>query len=201
MAIPFHGWEKGELHGSVVKYADELAQLRDEGFGPITVCMYWFEYEQEELRALFESRGMKTTTMGHRGENPEFLHRQRTLIREHSVVTSNRVSTATFYALSLGVPFFLWGPVQGIEGSDDPTGEIFEAWQRREFPELQYAAFDGTCHRELGLKELGAEYVQSPEALRKTLSIEKGHGGRRAMLNARRYAHAIGRLVGLNRTE
>ena len=39
LAIPFHGWEKGELHGSVVKYADELAQLRDEGFGPITVCM------------------------------------------------------------------------------------------------------------------------------------------------------------------
>ena len=195
LAIPFHGWERGELHGSVVAYADSLASLRKEGFGDITVCMYWFEYEQAALRALFESRGMTTITMGNRGENPEFLHRQRQLIRQHSVVTSNRVSTATFYALSLGVPFFLWGPVQGIEGSDDPTGERFDAWQQQTFPELRFDAFSGECHQEIGMRELGAEFVQTPETLRETLNVGPGQRGARTIAQSRRYLHAIHRSL------
>ncbi len=190
LAIPFHGWEKGGLHGSIVHYADELSELQAKGFGPITVCMYYFEYEQEPLRTIFESRGFKTTTMGRRGENLEFLHRQRDLIASHSVVTSNRVSTATFYALSLGVPFFLWGPIQGLEGSADPTGQIFKAWQREAFPELHFDQFDGRCHQDLGLKELGAEHMLDPEALRETLHLGPSHRFRRMGLHTRRYFHA-----------
>jgi len=190
LAIPFHGWEKGGLHGSIVHYADELTELQEKGFGPITVCMYYFEYEQEPLRSIFESRGFKTTTMGQKGENPEFLYRQRDLITSHSAVTSNRVSTATFYALSLGVPFFLWGPVQGLEGSLDPTGEIFQKWQCDVFPQLHFDQFDGHCHQELGLKELGAEHMLSPEALRETLCLGSSNQMRRLGFKTRRYLHA-----------
>jgi hypothetical protein len=190
LAIPFHGWEKEGLASGMDLYAEDLSALSREGFGPVTVCLYWTEYEQEQLRAVFEDRGFRVTTMGHRDGNPEFLHKQRALISEHALVTSNRVCTAAFYALSMGVPFFLWGAVQGLSQSKDPTGEIFDAWQRETFPELCRENFDGSCRRELALYELGAEYLLSPAELKKTLHLGREHTVARTILRGRRYLHA-----------
>jgi hypothetical protein len=190
LAIPFHGWEEDSLASGMDRYAQDLSTLSEDGFGPITVCLYWTEYEQEDLRAVFADRGFEVTTMGHRDGNPRFLHKQRALISEHSVVTSNRVCTAAFYALSLGTPFFLWGAVQGLSESNDPSGEVFDAWQRQTFPQLCRDRFDGTCQRELGLYELGAEYLKSPRELRSTLHIGAQHAVGRTILRARRYLHS-----------
>ncbi len=169
LIVPFHGWEKQSLHGSMTAYADALAGLEREGFGPITVCLYWHEYEQPDVRELFERRGYATTTMGHRNDNPEFLQRQRELIRRHAYVSSNRVSTASFYAIAAGRPFFLHGPPVGLSEADDPTGEEFDRWQREEFPQLyrdEHGELDFAKQRPLGAYELGADHVRSPEQLR-----------------------------------
>lgn len=190
LVVPFHGWEKQSLHGSMNAYADALARLEREGFGPITVCLYWHEYEQAELRELFERRGCATTTMGHRNDNPEFLDRQRELIRKHAFVSSNRVSTATFYALAAGRPFFLHGPPVGLSESDDPTGEQFDRWQREEFPEL-CGEPSIERQRSLGEHELGAEHVRAPEQLRDLLLLGHEHRGARVRLGFRRRAHDL----------
>jgi hypothetical protein len=190
LVVPFHGWEKQALHGSMNAYADALARLERDGFGPITVCLYWHEYEQVELRELFERRGCATTTMGHRNDNPEFLRRQRQLIRQHAFVSSNRVSTATFYALAAGRPFFLHGPPVGLSESDDPTGEQFDRWQRDSFPEL---AREPSIERQrsIGEHELGAEHVRTPEQLRDLLLLGYEHRGARLRLGVRRRAHDL----------
>ncbi|MBJ95301.1 MAG: hypothetical protein CMP23_12635 [Rickettsiales bacterium] len=189
LAIPFHGWEKEGLSGGMERYAEGLSALSREGFGPITVCLYWIEYEQAALRAVFEERGFEVTTMGHRDGNPRFLHKQRSLMMQHSFVTSNRVCTAAFYALSLGVPFFLWGAVQGLSESNDPSGELFDAWQRETFPQLCRERFDGSCQRELGLRELGADFLRAPEELKGILHLGPRHVISRTVLRARRYIH------------
>jgi hypothetical protein len=186
LAVPFHGWESQALRGTMDDYADELRRLQAQGWGPITVCLYWFEYEQPEARAAFESRGLETTTMGHREENPEFLERQRSLIRAHSAVTSNRVSTVTFYALHSGRPFFLHGPCAGLSESDDPTGESYDAWQRDEFPQLAGPDASERCDTDLGARELGASHRMPPDRLRDALLIGADHEGKRARLRRRR---------------
>jgi hypothetical protein len=194
LVVPFHGWERQALHGSMSAYADALAQLEREGFGPITVCLYWHEYEQVELRELFERRGCATTTMGHRNDNPEFLRRQRELIRQHAFVSSNRVSTATFYALAAGRPFFLHGPPVGLSESEDPTGEQFDGWQREQFPELcrdDDHEPDIAKQRPIGERELGAEHLRSPEQLRDVLILGDEHRGARLRLRVRRRAHDL----------
>lgn len=195
LVVPFHGWEKESLAGTMGDYAEALSALTEQGFGPITVCLYWFEYEQPELRRVFESRGLATTTMGHRNDNPEFLRRQRALIRRHRFVTSNRVSTATFYALDAGRPFFLYGPPAGLSASDDPSGERFDRWQRESFPELCFERFDETCHRAIGERELGREHKRSPVVLRDELLIGPEHGATRARLRLARGADVLTKLL------
>lgn len=195
LVVPFHGWERESLAGTMSGYAEALTELERRGFGPITICLYWFEYEQPALRALFEARGFATTTMGHRNDNPEFLRRQRALIRRHRFVTSNRVSTAAFYALDAGRSFFLYGPVTGLSESEDPTGEVFDRWQRENFPELCWERFDETCHQRIGAAELGREHKRSPEQLRDQLLLGPEHDVARARLRIARGADTVTKLL------
>lgn len=195
LVVPFHGWEKASVSGTMADYAEALTRLEARGFGPITVCLYWFEYEQQPLRELFESRGFATTTMGHRNDNPEFLPRQRALIRRHRFVTSNRVSTAAFYALDAGRPFFLYGPVTGLSESEDPTGEVFDRWQREAFPELCFERFDESCQQAIGAAELGREHKRSPEQLRDELLLGPEHSAARTKLRLARGAESVANLL------
>lgn len=193
LVVPFHGWERDALHGTMDAYAEAVARLGDEGFGPITVCLYWFEYEQPALRELFERRGFATTTMGHRDQNPYFLHRQRELIRRHAHVSSNRVSTAAFYALEAGRPFFLYGPPVGLSASDDPSGERFDRWQREAFPELLERGGPASPGQlALGARELGVEHRRTPAQLRELLLLGPEHRAARARVRLERRVHDLG---------
>jgi hypothetical protein len=166
LLVPFHGWEKDRLHGSLVAYADSVAELERQGFGPITVCLYWTEFEDAACRRIFEDRGWRVITNGHREHSPDFLHRQRRAILEHAYVSSNRVASAGFYALHCGRRFFLHGPSMGLSQGDDPAGERFAAWQAKEFPELGFERFGDQSHRAIGERELGLEFLRSPDRLR-----------------------------------
>lgn len=198
LVVPFHGWEKEALASSMEGYAQALDALVAEGWGPVTVCLYWFEYEQPDLRGVFEAHGFATTTLGRRDDNPRFLFKQRELVRAHGAVTSNRVATATFYALHAGRPFFLYGPCVGLSGTDDATGEVFDAWQRAEFPELCFDAFEAAgrpCHKALGDAELGLEFKLEPAALRAALLLGKEHASARARLRLRRAGANVARAL------
>ncbi len=169
LAMPFHGWERGKVAGDFGRYADALLELERRGLGPVTVCMYWAEYDDPALREVFAARGFDVVTAGRRDDNPAFLATLRGLIARHRVVTSNRVATATFYALASGRAFVLHGPCMGLAGGDDPDGSAYDAWQRATFPQLTLDAFDGTVHRDLGLAELGADALRTPDELRRLL--------------------------------
>lgn len=171
LVFPSHGWEQRKLRVDFERYAESVARLEAGGFGPITVCMYWIEYEQLTLRSFFEGRGWKVITMGHREGNPEFLFRQRDLIQAHAFVTSNRLQTVSFYALFSGRPFFLHGPFEGMTEIDDPTGEIFARWCREHFPMLHYDTFDGRVYREIAERELGFESKLSRRELRELFDM------------------------------
>jgi hypothetical protein len=180
--MPFHGWEKQPLHGNLHRYGDALEELARQGFGPVDVCLYWTEHQNPECRQVFEERGFHTLTIGRR-EDANFLFRLRQTILAHAFVTSNRVATATFYALRLGRPFFLYGPPMGLSEHDDPTGEQFDAWQRSEFPALTFDAFTGSAERALGDRELGLEFQHTRDELRELFAWRDSHRTRR-LLNA-----------------
>jgi hypothetical protein len=189
LVYPFHGWAKQSVHGDMETFARQLHELeRVDGFGPITVCLYYLEHADPAIRGVFERYGWTVTTLGSHANNPNFLDKLRDMQRRHAYVTSNRVATATFYALSLGCRFFLHGPSMGLSESQDPTGEEYDAWQRAEFPMLTREGFGDRAHVDVGEAELGLEFKRSPEQLAELLGWSGSNPVRRLGLRVRKAA-------------
>jgi hypothetical protein len=196
LVYPFHGWAKQSVHGDMQTFARQLHEFeRVEGFGPITVCLYYLEYADPAIRGAFEQYGWTVMTLGSYASNPTFLDRLRDMQRRHAYVTSNRVATATFYALSLGCRFFLHGPPMGLSESQDPTGEEYDAWQRAEFPMLTLEGFGDRAHVEVGEAELGLEFQRSPEQLAELLGWRGSNPMRRLGLRVRKAAWSFSASV------
>lgn len=186
LVYPFHGWSKQRVVGDMEAFARQLHDLeRVDGFGPITVCLYFLEYREPSIREVFERYGWTVTTVGSYADNPTFLDKQRELQRRHVYVTSNRVATAAFYALVSGCRFFLYGPPMGLDASRDPTGEEYDAWQRAEFPSLTFEGFGDRVQSAVGEAELGFEFKRTPEQLATLLGWRGSSGLRRLGLRMR----------------
>ncbi|MCC6552004.1 MAG: hypothetical protein IT372_03145 [Polyangiaceae bacterium] len=165
LVVPIHGWEKERIQSDFSEYAAELAKLLTS-FRKITVCLYFFDHQFPENRRPFEALGIEVTTVGHRDGNPAFLHDLRRLMLRFEYVCSNRAQTAIFYALALRRKAFLYGPPIGVEARLDHSGELFDAWQRKEFPALIWEGFKDRSYPEIGEDELGLRYRRDPAALR-----------------------------------
>ena len=202
LAIPVHSWEREQIPHDFEKYAAALEKLGRD-FTTIRVCLYWFDHQFAASRRPFEQRGFEVVTAGHRDANPAFLPTLRDLLLRHSHVTSNRAQTGLFYGLYLGRAAFLYGPPMGLDGRFDHSGWLFDAWQRLRFPELQWEQFQGDARRDIGERELGAEYKLDPEALRTLLLWQPDQRaeldlrvGAYAARNARGAQRALHRLSG-----
>lgn len=183
LVVPFHGWEKQRLADNLEAYACSLESLSREGFEPITICLHWSEYQDSGCRGVFEARGWRVVTNGPRNNNPEFLAHQKELILNHAYVTSNRVSTIAFHALICNRPYFFYGPTMGLHNSADPSGKLFDQWQKREFPMLAYEKFQGDVYRALGEAELGLEFKLPPGDMIELFGW--GYGGSVVRIRAR----------------
>lgn len=169
LVMPIHGWEKERISQDFHEYAAHTAELRRD-FKKITVCLYWFDFQFEQYRKPWEALGFDVITAGPRDRNPGFLHDLRRLMLRFEYVSSNRVQTSAFYALSLGRKFFLHGPPIGLDGRFDHSGQLFHAWQTMEYPTLRWETFKDVCHRDIGDEELGIGFRREPEALRELFS-------------------------------
>lgn len=170
LAFPPHRTELRQIIWEPTEYAASLEQLRADGFGPITVCLYYLDHADPALREFFLSRGFDVTTVGPRNRNPGFLWTLRRLILDHGYVTSNEIGTAGFYALALGRTFFIHGPRSETALVSLPGEQRLERSEAPEFPELAYARLtEHASHAALWRAELGAEHMKTPEELRALL--------------------------------
>lgn len=167
---PFHGTKDFEkVEGS---HADLVKEIQDHEDGPVTVCLYYVEYEDPAVRAHYEDAGFRVICHGQRGllwqgGDTDFLKRQLTELRRHRRVASNRLSTAIFYGAAIGLQPAVYGDpmtfVDAKEGYD--ATELLEHW----YPELHGTDIDRAAAQRIALRELGADYLMSPEELRITL--------------------------------
>ncbi len=163
---PFHGWESQQVRGD---HRRLIAEITDTEPGPVTVCLYWHEFQDGRLRRLYEAAGFRVICHGYRGRHwrdteTRFLHNQLTELRRHRRVASNRLSSAVFYGTAAGCEPAVYGDPMLLEGEDPATGGT--ARIRRQWPELHGTRPDPRAARETALAELGADAVASPEELR-----------------------------------
>ncbi|MFG2002627.1 hypothetical protein ACGFNU_26060 [Spirillospora sp. NPDC048911] len=163
---PFHGWENQHVTGDHQRLIDEIREVERE---PVTVCLYWLEYDDERIRGLYESAGFRVISHGFRGlyyrrSNPAFLPGQLAELRRHRRVASNRLSTAILYGISAGCEPAVYGDPMELDNAHPIFGGM--ARLRRLWPELHGAEIDLPVAREIADTELGTNHLVTPAELR-----------------------------------
>lgn len=185
IAYPFHAWEREGVEGGT---HDDYSRELLEREGPVTVCLFWIEYEDPSVREVYETAGHRVIFHGHRND-PAFLERQMGELRAHRRMVSNRIGSALWYGGAMGMEVELYGPHMGVESG--PGLERVYDGHRRQWPEL----FDGPVPSDLAeaiaLRELGGEFVREPEELGELLGFT---GRRRAVALAAPVTRGLMRL-------
>jgi hypothetical protein len=159
LVFPYHGWEEQPGARNDHLLAEQIAERET---GPVTVSLYWFDHGRPEVRAAYESRGLRTITFGRR-EQPDFLRRQLDEIGRHRRVVTNRVSTAIWYAGAVAREIEVYGPVFGADSTEE--AEAFARVQRDRWPALTAGPVGGDEAVALGEDELGGDLLLDREAL------------------------------------
>lgn len=167
---PFHGTADFEsVMGDHQALIDQILATED---GPITMCLYYVEYEQPEIRKIYTDAGFRVICHGNRGTKWQgttgnFLSAQLSELRKHKRVASNRLSTAIFYGIAAGCEPAVYGDPMEFVGVK--AGFNGSALLEATFPELHGAHLDLDVARAIARRELGADSICSPAELRTVL--------------------------------
>ncbi|MDT0213518.1 hypothetical protein Q9R29_06430 [Rothia sp. ARF10] len=169
IVYPFHGWEGQLIAGDHDAYAREIRER--EGDVPVTMCLYWNDYEDERTRRTYEEHGFRVISHGRRGfmgvgHDERFLYRQLSELRRHRRVVSNRLGSALLYGASVGAQIGVYGDPMVLGNDHAVLGGM--AKQVRLFPELHRPAVDREVAAEAVRTELGWDVVLSPAEVRST---------------------------------
>ncbi len=122
IAFPSHSTIFLESRYNIDDYCRKLKELPEE-FQPVTVCLLYPDIKRGRDK-IYEKYGFKVVSAGKKLRGSlEFVRKYYRILSNHKYATSNEIGTYTFYAVELGLPFFLYGeePVVINEGGKDPN--------------------------------------------------------------------------------
>ena len=167
VVFPDHSTPNTFHEHNVEEYAASLRALPDH-LKPITICLH--HRDMDYYGPLFSEQGFTVVTAGHgRQPNFGFVRRFYEILSAHRYCSSNFIGSFTFYAVEMGIPFFIWGPESKI--IDMRLGNV-------EMPRQNYSLqlleeFSGHGHeisdrqRRLVLSETGVEDRENPDTVRR----------------------------------
>lgn len=170
IVLPFHGWEGQEVVGDHRAYADQVRSV--EGDVPLTVSLYWNDYERAEIRKAYEDKGFRVVSFGRRGSmyaggSADFIDRQLTELLAHRRVVSNRLGSALFYGAALGRQVGIYGDPMVLSNDHAVLGGMQR--QQRLFPDWAGEAVPEQIALREARRELGVDRTLTPADLRHTL--------------------------------
>ena len=171
--FPAHSAHFATVKMNFEALAEKLVNL-DEQYKPITVCMYWRDFNLGHYIP-FQKRDMKIVSAGHIFD-PFFLFRFYHLCSMHHYSASNSSGSSLFYSVKSGCSFFY---INGIDYSvepdsrEDPEKGILSDNIGITFTPKSLFATPTPCMTKKQLEiidyYLGAAYFKSPQALRHRL--------------------------------
>jgi hypothetical protein len=166
----FHGWEGGGLGGRIEgNHARLISEIKETETEPVTVSLYYTEYDRPEIRRAYQDAGFEVICFGKRGWNYEgtdtrFLHRQLAALRGAKRVAANRLCTAIFYGVAAGCRPAVYGDPMVLEGDNPLFGG--QARIARLWPELLGKDIDPATARAITDHELGRPWLMPPAEMR-----------------------------------
>ena len=112
IAYPLHSTKKDVSIYSRQEYCEQLTQLPKE-FQPVKVCVHEHDIHHG-YDEVYKKHGFEVVTAGVR-EEPDFVDKFYGLLRQCKYATSNAFGSYLFYAVEMGVPFFIYGPEATIK--------------------------------------------------------------------------------------
>ena len=166
----FHGWEAAgmgaKIHGNHARLIDEIRETETE---PVTISLYYTEYERPEVRRAYEEAGFEVICFGKRGWNYEgtdrkFLYKQLAAFRKYKRVAANRLSTAVFFGVAAGCEPAVYGDAMELEGDNPLFGG--QARIARLWPDMLGKDIDIEVARAITDEELGRAWMMPPAETR-----------------------------------
>ena len=197
IAFPAHSTRLTETVFDIDKYCKQLLSLPIE-YHPITICIHFHDLARKRDE-IYKKYGFKIVTAGSAwAPGFEFVQKFYEILRNHKYATSNQVGTYSFYAVEMGIPFFIFGEpavivnqgaklVPAISSyTDHPMGvfatKIFQgptqiiSKEQRNFVEEELGVHD--CLSGIELRELLIESNnRAIEAYEESLSTGQGRVG------------------------
>jgi len=166
----FHGWEAAglgaKIQGDHARLIDEIRETETE---PVTISLYYTEYDRPEVRRAYEEAGFDVICFGKRGWNYEgtdrkFLYKQLAAFRKHKRVAANRLSTAVFFGVAAGCEPAVYGDAMELEGDNPLFGG--QARIARLWPDMLGKDVDVEVARAITDEELGRAWMMPPAEMR-----------------------------------
>lgn len=108
IAFPGHSCETTDIKYSIGKYCNSLLSL-NEAFHPITICLHDEDIRKGAAES-FSKFGFEIECAGSRYDI-RFVQNFYNILNRHQYATSNEVGSYTFYAVEMGIPFFILGEI------------------------------------------------------------------------------------------
>lgn len=125
IAFPSHSTKELRADFDIKKYCQVLKKIPKD-YQPVTMCLHYLDISRG-IDLLYKREGFDTITAGDKN-NINFAKNFYNILRKHKYATSNEIGSYTFYAVEMGLPFFILGdlPLVIDENGNDPnlTGQL-----------------------------------------------------------------------------
>ena len=144
IAFPIHPTNEIDNLLNMETYAKQLLALPQK-FHPVSVCLHYSDI-QRGTHEVFIKNGIPVYTAG--GGGRFFTINYYNILKKFSYATSNLVSSSLYYAIEMGIPFFIYGDKPRLYNREDkniPVGEYDPYINNRYYRDIHKLFSDLEC--------------------------------------------------------
>ncbi len=110
IAFPTHSTEESQIEYSIDDYCEQLRNLPEE-FQPVTICLHHHDVATYKIHEEYIKRDFLNIVCATLNQTPKYQFPTGFYLNlcNHKYATSNAMGTCAFYAVEMGIPFFLLG--------------------------------------------------------------------------------------------
>lgn len=126
ICFPVHSLPNSGFEFNINKYCEDLRMLPLE-YHPIKVCLHMHDINNGAFKK-YQENGIEVLSAGNTSDY-RFVERLYDIIRQAKYISSNNISTITFLAVEMRIPFFLYGDKEktiNISDNNFPSGILKE---------------------------------------------------------------------------